>query len=240
MVEFKCNTCAKLFYRKRDFTRHINRLTSCDVKTKPSIEFKCSKCGKIYSTKGSLKRHLMQSCKGSLVTTKLVINSDQKVITNKMTINTKEYKDTIIKCKMCEKTFTKKTNMYRHVRDYCKVKKNMLIEREKIYQKLLKDVTDEIKEEIKGMGTKINELQNIKQIINNTTNNITNNNNNNNNITNNINIQLVAYGKEDRNLLKNSDIFNILCKGFKSVPELVKAIHFNEDLPENHKQKLVF
>jgi hypothetical protein len=71
-------------------------------------------------------------------------------------------------------------------------------------------------------------------ITNSTTNNTTNNITNNVNNTNNYNIQLVAFGKEDKDSMTNKEIFNILRKGFSSIPELVKAIHFNEERPENH------
>jgi hypothetical protein len=73
----------------------------------------------------------------------------------------------------------------------------------------------------------------LKQIINHNNTNITNNNQT-------YNIKLVAYGKENKELIRNGEIFNIMKKGFNSVPELIKAIHFNEERPENHKQKLVF
>jgi len=57
---------------------------------------------------------------------------------------------------------------------------------------------------------------------------------NSNNITNNLNIQLVAFGKEDRDQLSNMELFKIIKKGFKSVPEFVKVLHFDENKPENH------
>lgn len=64
---------------------------------------------------------------------------------------------------------------------------------------------------------------------------------NNNNIVNNINnvsngntlnIQLVAYGKEDRSFT-DLQLLKILNKGFLSVPELFKAIHYDPENPKN-------
>ena len=62
----------------------------------------------------------------------------------------------------------------------------------------------------------------------------------NNNINNTIdqsqtfNVQLVAYGKEDYDKLSDKEYQIIINKGFKSVQELVKTLHFNKNYPENH------
>ena len=69
---------------------------------------------------------------------------------------------------------------------------------------------------------------------------------NNVNITNNINmvnsnnrvinntIKLVKFGEEDLNKISDKVYKMILNKGFQSVPELIKQIHFNDNIPENH------
>jgi uncharacterized C2H2 Zn-finger protein len=223
MAEYKCNICNKVFKRNPDLTRHLNKKKPCNLKIKLPNNCKCPLCLKTYSTKGSLRRHMRYTCNVSRdnakTPTQTLIHS-VKIASNK--------KISAIHCKYCDKKFSRGDNLNRHLNKYCKIKKDIVIEKEQIFQKLLENATNEIRNE---MTNKINQLKYNHQVTNNNITNITNNNNNNNNnnITTNINIQLVAYDKEDKNLLKNTELFKILGKGFKSVPELIKAIHFNEE-----------
>jgi len=85
------------------------------------------------------------------------------------------------------------------------------------------------------MRNKLEEYENgkLSTTINNITNNTINNNQQNcNNQT--LNINIVAFGKEDKTELSNLELFKIIKKGFKSIPEFVKVIHFDENKPENH------
>jgi hypothetical protein len=168
-------------------------------------------------------------------------------------------RDKKIQCDFCDKIFTTKTNKYRHMRKSCKIKKN-ICQREKIYKSLIADMNNRIKKleienkNLKNSSLVVHEQDNSTNTNNtNCTNNenntnCTNNANNANNTTNNncnngiinnnhnnlINVNLVAFGQEDMNVLTNSEVFDILRRGFSSVPELVKAIHFNKKRPENH------
>jgi hypothetical protein len=51
---------------------------------------------------------------------------------------------------------------------------------------------------------------------------------------------VLAFGKEDLSMLTDKHYEYFIKKGFMSVPEMIKFVHFNENYPENHKQKLVF
>jgi uncharacterized C2H2 Zn-finger protein len=252
MIDYKCNICDKEFKRKTDFVRHLNKKIPCKFNIKIPHNCTCPKCDKTYSTKGSLRRHLKQNrCVTGDQHKKRSFKDHFEIITvskkdhfeiinessNKLKSTEKELNHLMdskkFECNMCNGMFTKKTNMYRHRKKNCKVKKDIINTREATYQKLL--MIENKMNTLENENSNLKQILESKPIINNIT-NVTNNNNNNNNITNNVtnNIQLVAYGKEDKNLLKNTEIFKILCKGFKSVPELVKALHFNEDRPENH------
>lgn len=201
---FNCKKCKRYFKYKSDFLRHNNRKNPCNIK-----KFKCPKCKKSYSTKSNLNSHIKNYC--------------SKIYDNH--------------CEYCNKTFSRSDSLKRHLKSRCKVKNKIENEKEKIYQNLVKQMSDD-KQEL------IDEITNLKaQIINNKDNNANNvicNNNkfySNNNITNSnntYNIKLVAYGKEDKESLSKKELFKILSKGFNSVPELVRAIHFNERRPENH------
>jgi len=141
--------------------------------------------------------------------------------------------DTFI-CNFCQKTFTMNKNLKRHLKSRCKVKIENEKQKEKIFMKLLEKV-ETMETEIKELKHENFRLQTQPNTINNTTNNM-NMINSHNQITNNntVNIQLVAFGQEDRENLSNMELFKIIKKGFKSVPEFVKVLHFDENKPENH------
>ena len=220
---YKCNKCTKNFKYKSDFERHKNRKTPCTLAKNVSKNFSCTECGKTFTTKRSLTRHIRNYCHSKT-------NSQDFPAENHTSTVASRTNESFV-CKYCEKEFTRKDTMTRHIKKYCKNKKNTDLEKEKIFQKLLLEM-DEMKQKVSDydkIKNRLAELENESKVTQvNNTNNITNN------VTNNLNIQLVAFGKENKESMKNSEIFQILRKGFSSVPELVKAIHFNEERPENH------
>lgn len=117
------------------------------------------------------------------------------------------------KCNYCFKEFSRNSSLKRHLEDRCKKKKEIEYKKEKIFKNLLSDMKD-MKIKIDKLT---NENNNLKQIVTNNVTHTTNNTVNSNNIINNtFNIQLVAFGEEDRSCLQNSEIFNMLKKGFNS------------------------
>jgi hypothetical protein len=133
-------------------------------------------------------------------------------------------------CTHCKKTFTLKHNLKRHIASRCQVK----MESEKqVYEKLKSDKQYH-KKYIKDIDTMMSKMAFCAPKTQPIT--VTNNSNNTNTVNSNntINIQLVAFGKEDKSRLTNREILKILNKGYHSVPELLKAIHFDENKPENH------
>lgn len=94
MVSYKCNRCQKVFPKKREMMRHLNRKFKCDPShKKPTIHtlnninytvvqslseldentlqknstkgtYICDKCNKAFARKDSLKRHISITCKG--------------------------------------------------------------------------------------------------------------------------------------------------------------------------------
>lgn len=132
------------------------------------------------------------------------------------------------KCEFCSKNFTYKGNLSRHINNVCREKrerdKNIEMEQQinRIEQKV-EEQMKEMKEEIKNLETQNKQLQVI----------------NSGNVVNNVNInntiKIVAYGKEDvDSILSNEDFKKILNRGMGSVPELVKRIHFDRNIPVNH------
>jgi len=142
----------------------------------------------------------------------------------KNTNNDKEYE-----CPHCNTVFNRKDNLTRHIDKYCKTK--LAAEQEKQQLTQMQEMIVKLSEE----------LNIVKQAQTNTPNSVNvnsnNNSNNNNSINSNnqtVNIQLVAFGKEDRSKLTEFEILKIMKRGYESIPELIKLINFDKDKPENH------
>ncbi len=142
-------------------------------------------------------------------------------------------------CNYCKKIFARSDALNVHLNSRCKVKNSIEKEKERIYQKLL-DELDEKENLIKNLQERETNGGKEQQVTNynntsTTNNNISTSNTSNNNIVGNtINIQLLAYGSEDLSHITDKNYKYFINKGFKSVPELVKYIHFNKGKPENH------
>jgi len=243
---YKCDRCSKEFKGKTDYTRHKNRKKPCNSIDVNDKKFKCSKCNKSYTSNGNLTRHInnSHSCKSKL--DKTLSNSYPKNGKNgkklsefnpkQSEINPKttgmDNLDKEFKCSYCFKTFTYNHNLKRHLKSRCKVKIETEKQKEEIFLNLL-DEMNIMKNEIKELKSENARLLTQPNITNNTTNNTSNHNIvNNNNQT--LNINLVAFGHEDKEQLSNLELYKIIKKGFKSIPEFVKVLHFDENKPENH------
>lgn len=140
-------------------------------------------------------------------------------------------------CKYCCKTFSRETNMYRHMRNNCRVKKEEDGKRKDIYQRLLN-----LEEKCHLLENNNNNLrkkvvmfeQNINNTVNidNSVNNVSNTNNINKGTIN--NIVLVGYGNEDMKKIPTNDIIKAIESGFLSAIKLTETIHFNPRFPEYH------
>lgn len=224
MVQYKCDKCNKLFDKKSNFLYHINRKIPCFDQSS-LIQNESEK------SKKECKRYTASN-------------------------NDKAYSDLVerneLQCQDCDKIFSSKSNLNRHLNGRCKeINNNNENEKTQIFEKLLREV-EELKERNKQIEEKNNQiektnhkllkevtkLKSCKKSPNNINSNNTNTANigqiNNNNINNNnINIKLVAFKKEDVSFITDDVYKKILNKGFKSVPSLVEYIHFNNEQPQN-------
>ncbi len=141
--------------------------------------------------------------------------------------------------------------MYRHMRDNCKIRKEKDLEKEKIFDRLMKlekknkkfrklkkdnkrliKIENENKALKKKMENMEKRLNNNKMIVNgNVIGDVNVNNGTVNNGTVN-NVTLVAYGSEDISKLDKTDILRILRNGYNSSLKLTEAVHFNPMYPE--------
>ena len=68
MVRYTCSRCKRVFTKKFEYNRHINRIIKCTVRDKApeqNLVFQC-KCGKCYSRKDTLKQHIDEVHKGDV------------------------------------------------------------------------------------------------------------------------------------------------------------------------------
>ena len=159
-------------------------------------EYKCNRCDKIFQSKRNLKYH----------------------------IDTKSCKECNFACKYCNKKFTSATNMYRHMRASCNVKKEEDMKRDEIYERLI-----ELEKENKILKKKVDSLEKNTQKISNVINNTQN-------INNGIvaHINLIGYGKEDLSKIDKKEILKAIQFGYNSSLKLTETLHVNPKHPEYH------
>ena len=245
MVEYKCFRCGYITHHKGSLVNHLKRKNICnpilndisieniknfygfcvspkqhpnDTQTTPKQHPNDTFCIKNTTPKTTPKQHLNDT------------QFEQKQHPNDTQTTPKWVSRT---CQFCNKTFTRKSGLKKHL-NICLLKKN---------DDNLKD--KKIDELIKNQK----ENENLKEIVekllltNNTTNNTTNNNNynttntnSNNTINNTININ--NYGSENTKYITKDFILNLLEKPYSAIPELIKYTHFNDEHPENHNIKI--
>ena len=130
-------------------------------------------------------------------------------------------------CEFCDKIFTRKTGLKKHIK-CCKIRKLHDNKMDLKYKKLEKSY-EELKDQVEDL------LINLSKTAHHTTNN-TNNDNSNNTIHNTININ--NYGSENLKYLNNDYLSKLLNTAFTAIPKLIEKIHFNPKHPENHNIKI--
>ena len=210
MVIYKCDRCGKSYYKKYDYNRHINRKNQCKISAPICTEL---------HQKTPIEKELVDTNKHTVIAPNELLTKTINIIDDKKLFE-KEYK-----CNYCNKQFSRYYSLNRHISLRCKIKMDQDNQKEQIFQKLLNEMM-ELKQEISQLKKSNKNIN--KGTINNS---VDNSNNINNNV---INIQLVAYGKEDYDKLTEKEYKIIINKGFKSIQEAVKSLHFNKNRPENH------
>lgn len=132
-------------------------------------------------------------------------------------------------CKYCDKKYTTRQAMYRHIKYSCKQNKDedfkelvrLLNERNET-DKLKDKQINNMQKQIEKLSTKL-QIQNIQNIQNNT---IKNN-------TINYNIQLLNYNQTDYSHLTEKDYFKCITDCNHCVKTLIEKVHFNDNKPEN-------
>jgi len=123
-------------------------------------------------------------------------------------------------CEFCEKSFKTKDNMSRHIKKYCKEKREKENEIEQM--KVLLDEAREIHKQEKQIlydyiDKLIEKAGNITTITNNTQNNIC----------------LNSYGNEDLSHITDSLKKELLKLPYGMIPKMIETVHFSHIKPEN-------
>jgi hypothetical protein len=219
MVYYNCDKCNAIFNKKSNFTRHINKKYVCSQNLNDSAVL----CGFVQNQSTNMQKQSF-----------IIQNQSNQS-------NQSNYC-----CSYCNKNFSSKSTLTRHLRDNCKIKKNIDDEKENIFKLLLeKDKQKEIQiselkkqnelfeKQNKMLMNKIDKLINIKgkttKTINNNNQKITNNTQN--------NIVMVNFGKEDLSIIDEKFfieriINKHLVTGVKIPDEVLKIIHFNPMYPQ--------
>ena len=170
------------------------------------VEYVCDICCKVFNHKSHFDNHIQRltPCKAKIFQNIQNIENTNPIIDQNMAKTN---------CMHCEKIFATQSNRIRH-------------------QKTCKTLNADNK--MKYMEDKLKELEQI--IIKQSANLITQNNTQNNNTQNNNYIQNIVinkHGHEDMSYLTDNQKIHNLSKGFNSITEYIKIMHFDPAHPEN-------
>ena len=165
--------------------------------------YDCKCCSFVTDIKFNFKRHL---------------KSNKHI--SKIKIDTQNIKNHSVqlefKCEYCNKAFTMKNSMIRHMNERCKENKDKDLTK---LVKLLNKERKEDKEQILNLQKQIDKLSGKLEININTT-----------NIQNNF---ILSYDKTDTSHLTDKDFESAINKVNNSIKYLIEKIHFNPEKPEN-------
>ena len=274
MVKRQCPKCNALFDRKSHYDYHINRKFDCSQNNERSNDItnicenlqefaKICENTEINQKNEKIRQENEEIHKSEINLPNYVETNDNENGNgnrngNQLNFTNNETIDKINEtypCSYCQKKFSTKYTLGRHMNESCKAKKESDNEKENIFKMLLErdKRIDVLEKQNQLLMDKIDKLINMKdntkshkstKTTNNTNtnnaNNITTNSNNtiNKNQTTNTqnNIVMVNFGKEDLSVIDEKQFIDRIVKnnisGVKIPDEVLKIIHFNPQYPQ--------
>ena len=169
--------------------------------------YDCKCCSFVTDVKFNFKRHLKSN--KHILKTKNQTDAENKI---KNTLSSQN----VFNCEYCNKVFTMKNSMVRHMNERCKENKDKDLTK---LVKLMNKERKEDKEQIANLQKQIDKLSSKLQININTT-----------NIQNNF---ILSYKDTDTSHLTDKDYESAINKVNNSIKYLIEKIHFNPEKPEN-------
>jgi hypothetical protein len=213
MAPFTCTMCNFTSSLSANFKRHLK--TKKHLKNEEKLRTQTGK-------KNTIPSDLLQNPpkseevppKPSEITPKTLQNySDNLTILDESCKNSKH----VYICEHCNKEFSRKDNLKRHLTTRCK---SVSVSQKVDYKEMFYFVKDELEKEKQEFKKQISMLL---EKVGNTTNNITNTQN----------IQLNSYGSEDMSHITDSLKTELIKLPFGMIPKMIEAVHFNSKKPEN-------
>jgi hypothetical protein len=201
-------------------------------------KYACPKCNKYFKQKSHFIYHTVNKKKPCLLDTLNTLdtldNMTEKSINTNSEISTNEQIDgNCYSCDFCEKKFTRKDSLNKHIKSSCKNKKTE-IEMDNLKELLsnaFKEI-EKIKLENELLKNCIPHVTNTSSVNNGTVNSVVNNNLINNGNT----INIVQFGKEDISKMDFMEAMNVFLQstGGNIISNMLKHINFNPNYPENY------
>ena len=220
MVQRKCPKCDAIFYRKSNYDKHINKVFDCSTNKNKINDI--DNLNDIKVEENDICENLQEFAKISEKFAGICENQQFNEINTGSDKNINEE----YHCSYCNKTYSSKYTLERHINESCKVKKANDTEKENIFKLLLekdkenKDKISQLEEQNKLLMDKIDKLINIKETSKSTkssksskSSKITNNNQQ---ITNTNNNQKITSNtlNNNQNITNNTQNNNIVMVNF--------------------------
>lgn len=210
MVKYMCQRCGFETQHKNNFRKHLNRKNICLPILKDLTKTQLLELNKLEESRQTVKASTQ--CQSN--------------------VNPKNKPKGLHVCGYCNKHFSTRQGKYKHMKKFCKVKKEkeyeveemkrLLSEKEKLISKMIQDNED--KNQI--INKLIIELSNNTKTVHNNSHNKT------------VNIIINNYGEENTDYITEKTIKKLINKPGSAIQKLLKLIHFNEKYPENQNLKI--
>ena len=222
MLKYKCSRCEFSTSNKYNFIRHLTRKYKCSpINSNESI----LSIAKFYGLEDEINQNEPKRTNMNQNEPKQHEN-EPKMNQNEPQMNKNEpvhfsngnQETSKFMCQYCQKTFNTKPSMRRHQIHRC-ADNNTPSDLLKRYKK----------NQTKHTNINCNNSNNHSNNHYNTTNNIINQTNN---------IVLHSFGNENTKYITKNFLDHLVKKPFTSIPNLLRAIHFNPNHPENHNIRI--
>jgi uncharacterized C2H2 Zn-finger protein len=191
-------------------------------------QYNCKRCGKIFDRKYNYERHINDTKKKCIEFLSLEQNREQSSISripsnvelSNIEPNEEDDNKKNNSCPHCEKSYSAKFNLNKHLKKCVLASKSSQIieEKEKLYKEHIDHLEQQILELTKKIGNtySYNINQHLDQSVHQQ------------------NIQINSYGNENLNYITARQVEKLISHPSTCLPQFIKMVHYHEQHPENH------